>query len=356
MKDIPDACSVQWTFVTAFAPWKRGVYERLVGLTKTCLRRSVERRLLSDGELRTLAAEVEAVLNERPIIYIESDDIQFIRPIDYLRPRAHLSVHVERTNEDPEFNPQPPNTRQQLLEQWSKAEECQNKFWEIWSLNDTDSMHNIPLTECQQMQREKRLGPHILQRSDLVHKWTTAYPVQYSYGFFGERCESTINCVQEYGEAILFDDSNLLTEFTRTAGCMPRQNHCFTPHETIIWDYAEFQHRCHYSYKGTYMAQVSADEVFIHALQTVFIWTTVVPNLAETCGIAHPALVKNDVIISFVTNNDSDKMKDQSNGGGATQHNTVVYEQKRVHSESASRIQQRWHDSYSVEQMSLLDM
>uniref|UniRef100_A0A0M3HXD9 Integrase catalytic domain-containing protein n=1 Tax=Ascaris lumbricoides TaxID=6252 RepID=A0A0M3HXD9_ASCLU len=133
LKDIPDACSVKWTFITAFAPWKGGVYERLVGLTKTCLRRSVGRRLLSDGELRTLAAEVEAVLNERPITYVESDDIQVIRPIDYLRPRAHLSVHVERTNEDPEFNPQPPSTRQQLLEQWSKAQECRNKFWEIWS-------------------------------------------------------------------------------------------------------------------------------------------------------------------------------------------------------------------------------
>uniref|UniRef100_A0A0M3HVD7 Integrase catalytic domain-containing protein n=1 Tax=Ascaris lumbricoides TaxID=6252 RepID=A0A0M3HVD7_ASCLU len=38
LKDIPDACSVKWTFITAFAPWKGGVYERLVGLTKTCLR------------------------------------------------------------------------------------------------------------------------------------------------------------------------------------------------------------------------------------------------------------------------------------------------------------------------------
>uniref|UniRef100_A0A0M3I0A2 DUF5641 domain-containing protein n=1 Tax=Ascaris lumbricoides TaxID=6252 RepID=A0A0M3I0A2_ASCLU len=83
--------------------------------------------------IRTLARRMEAVLNERPITYVESDEIQVIRPIDYLHPRAHLSVHVERTNEGPKFNPQPPNTRQQLLEQWSKAQGCRNKFWKIWS-------------------------------------------------------------------------------------------------------------------------------------------------------------------------------------------------------------------------------
>uniref|UniRef100_A0A914RTU7 Uncharacterized protein n=1 Tax=Parascaris equorum TaxID=6256 RepID=A0A914RTU7_PAREQ len=59
---------------------------------------SVQHRLLSGGELRTVAAQVESVLSEKPIIYS-------------LRPRANLLVNVERTNEDLEFNSQSLNTQ-----------------------------------------------------------------------------------------------------------------------------------------------------------------------------------------------------------------------------------------------------
>ncbi|VBB32287.1 unnamed protein product [Acanthocheilonema viteae] len=51
-----------------------GVYERLIGLTKNDMRRSIGRRLLRHKELITLMAEIEGVLNSRPLTYVNFDE------------------------------------------------------------------------------------------------------------------------------------------------------------------------------------------------------------------------------------------------------------------------------------------
>ncbi|VDK25309.1 unnamed protein product, partial [Anisakis simplex] len=53
---------------------------------------------------------------------------------DYLRPRAQLALSMKENAEmEAEFNPHPPSTRQQFLDEWRKSEEYRNKFWIIWS-------------------------------------------------------------------------------------------------------------------------------------------------------------------------------------------------------------------------------
>ncbi|VBB35299.1 unnamed protein product, partial [Acanthocheilonema viteae] len=51
-----------WKSITPKAPWSGGVYERLIGLTKTAMR-SIGRKLLWQKELITLMAEIEGILN-----------------------------------------------------------------------------------------------------------------------------------------------------------------------------------------------------------------------------------------------------------------------------------------------------
>ena len=49
-----------------------GFYERLVGLVKRSLRKSVGRNLLIDTQLETLK-EIEAVVYSRPLVYVGDD-------------------------------------------------------------------------------------------------------------------------------------------------------------------------------------------------------------------------------------------------------------------------------------------
>ena len=65
--------SVQWTFIPKRAPWFGGFYERLIGMTKNVLKKTLGRSLVTLNELNTLVVEVEAVINDRPITYVPSD-------------------------------------------------------------------------------------------------------------------------------------------------------------------------------------------------------------------------------------------------------------------------------------------
>ena len=54
---------IKWTFIVEMAPWMGGYYERLVGLVKSALRKTLQRKLLSIIQLQTVLKEVESVIN-----------------------------------------------------------------------------------------------------------------------------------------------------------------------------------------------------------------------------------------------------------------------------------------------------
>lgn len=67
-EDVMDYCSrrkIEWKFITPFSPWSGNVCERFVVLTKSILRKAVGRRLTLEKDIKTLEAEVEAVINFR---------------------------------------------------------------------------------------------------------------------------------------------------------------------------------------------------------------------------------------------------------------------------------------------------
>lgn len=64
----------EWKFIPKAAPWFGGWWERLIGLTKTCLKKSLGRATITYEELQTIVAEVESVLNDRPITYVSSNN------------------------------------------------------------------------------------------------------------------------------------------------------------------------------------------------------------------------------------------------------------------------------------------
>ena len=64
---------VEWKFIPKRAPWYGGWWERLIGLTKIALKKTLGRTHVSLIVLETLVVEIEAVLNDRPLTYVSSE-------------------------------------------------------------------------------------------------------------------------------------------------------------------------------------------------------------------------------------------------------------------------------------------
>ena len=74
-----------------YAPWKGGYYERLVGLTKRSLRKTLGKRKAKREQLMTLLHELEAVNNSPPLTYMDNDIIS----AKTLTPSHFLSINCE---------------------------------------------------------------------------------------------------------------------------------------------------------------------------------------------------------------------------------------------------------------------
>ena len=82
--------SVPWHFIPERSPWWGGWWERLVGVIKSSLRKTLHLSLLSEDELRTVVTELEGVINERPLTYV-SDEENSVTP---LTPSHFISMNL----------------------------------------------------------------------------------------------------------------------------------------------------------------------------------------------------------------------------------------------------------------------
>ena len=64
---------IKWTFIIKLSPWMGGFYERLVGLVKQAVRKSIRKICLNIVQLETILPEVDAVVNLRPLVYVGAD-------------------------------------------------------------------------------------------------------------------------------------------------------------------------------------------------------------------------------------------------------------------------------------------
>ena len=65
--------SIVWRFNLARAPWWGGFYERLIGIMKRSLSKSIGSSLLTYDEFRETLLDVECFMNDRPLNYIGED-------------------------------------------------------------------------------------------------------------------------------------------------------------------------------------------------------------------------------------------------------------------------------------------
>jgi len=96
---------VRWKFIPKRAPWYGGFWERLIGLTKTTLRKVLGRAFVTLPALQTLIVEIEAVLNDRPLTYVSTDldDPNPLTPSHLLCGRRITSLPHKIVEDDPTY-------------------------------------------------------------------------------------------------------------------------------------------------------------------------------------------------------------------------------------------------------------
>lgn len=105
----------EWKFIPSRAPWFGGFYERLIGITKTALRKTFGRALVDDQELQTMICRVEMQMNDRPLTYVSNDlgEPSPLTPSMLLQ--GHRNDSVPEPIIDPETLDDPPVMERPLL-------------------------------------------------------------------------------------------------------------------------------------------------------------------------------------------------------------------------------------------------
>ena len=92
---------IKWRFNLARAPWWGGMFERMVRVTKRCLKKAIGQQRLTYEELLTILTEVEAVINNRPLTYIDEEDMDSLLTPSHLFCGRTLDVPREREPANP---------------------------------------------------------------------------------------------------------------------------------------------------------------------------------------------------------------------------------------------------------------
>ena len=123
---------IEWSINLEKAPWWGGFFERLIGSTKRCLKRVIGSARLSYDELLTVIAEVEAILNSRPLSYVSSEDLdEPLTPSHLLTGHRLISLPDPFiSNEDPDYvATSAPNVLSRLMQHLTAI---LDHFWQRW--------------------------------------------------------------------------------------------------------------------------------------------------------------------------------------------------------------------------------
>ena len=103
-----------WKFIPKRAPWYGGFWERLVGMVKMSLKKTLGRAFITLNTLQTTIVEVEAVLNDRPLTYLPSStgDLVPLTPSHLLYGRRIIALPHPDVQEEEIADPDYPSAEQ----------------------------------------------------------------------------------------------------------------------------------------------------------------------------------------------------------------------------------------------------
>nr|CAD2181569.1 unnamed protein product [Meloidogyne enterolobii] len=137
LQDFIKFRGTEWKFITPRNPREGGAWERLVGVTKTALKRCIGKKLLTTTELTTLFCEIEAIVNSRPLTFMsDKEPLNALRPIDFICPYSPIEINLPQTesDKDEEYTPST-TTKNELTKQLKSVQLRLNNFWKFWKSN-----------------------------------------------------------------------------------------------------------------------------------------------------------------------------------------------------------------------------
>ena len=172
---------IVWKFIPCRAPWYGGYWERLVGLTKNSLKKTLGRAFVTLSSLQTLIVEIEAHLNNRPLTYVSSE----LNEPEPLTP-SHLLYGRMINNLPHPFTTQDEVTDEDFQEVGSKLHHTLSKkaktqaliiqhFWSRWKREYLTSLRETHTTSSGSNKETIRVGDVVIIHDDCHRlKWRLA--------------------------------------------------------------------------------------------------------------------------------------------------------------------------------------
>lgn len=116
---------VKWIFNPPLAPFMGGAWERLIGCVKKHLNEILKEKFPQEYVLRTAFAEIEHILNCRPLTHVSSDpdDSEALTPNHFLIGPSYAVLPCTKIEEK----------NMNLLSKWKAAQKLTDIFWQRWS-------------------------------------------------------------------------------------------------------------------------------------------------------------------------------------------------------------------------------
>ena len=121
---------INWKYNLDLSPWWGGFFERMVGLVKRCIKKSIGRKRLTLRELQTLVLRIEMILNNRPLSNPMDEEISILTPHHLLFGRKLF----ENGNENNDDNIMIIANRksESLTKKERMLENTIGQFWKVW--------------------------------------------------------------------------------------------------------------------------------------------------------------------------------------------------------------------------------
>ena len=115
---------IAWKFNLSRAPWWGGQFERMVGLVKVAMRKTIGNAYLTFNELKEVLLDVEIALNGRPLSYVEEDaQLPVLTPNSMLYTQPNILPEREPYHEED----------QQLRQRAKYLRKCKDAMWNRWT-------------------------------------------------------------------------------------------------------------------------------------------------------------------------------------------------------------------------------
>ena len=157
LQDFLAQRDITWQFNLSRAPWWGGQFERLVGVVKQSLYKSIGKTRLKFEELEEVLLDVEHTLNNRPLSYVE-DDVQ----LPALTPNSLTFGEITRIPEEQSYHIE----KGDLRKRFKYIQKCKDNAWTRWTqeyIRGLRERHNL---KHNGKHSEIKIGEVVIIKSD----------------------------------------------------------------------------------------------------------------------------------------------------------------------------------------------